>query len=219
MFITFEGIEGSGKTTQIGKVVERLGKMGYDCMVTREPGDTPIGKKIRRILLDPENRNLVPLAELFLYAADRAQHLEERILPALSGGKVVLCDRFADAGTVYQGVARGIGGELVGRVNKMVLGNLVPDLTLLFDLPVEEGLARARRELAQGGRSPLETRFENEALAFHNKVREGYLALYRENPNRFRRVDARGSVGAVNRRVMEILGDFLTARRGAPMKP
>ena len=171
MFITLEGIEGSGKTTQMRHITEYLGSIGIDCITTREPGDTRIGKKIRSILLDPENKGLDSLSELFLYAADRSQHIRERIRPALKEGKTVVCDRFFDATTVYQGFARGIDLDVIDNIHRLVLEDLKPDLTILFDLSPEEGLRRAWKQVHNGARTVAETRFENEALSFHNKVR------------------------------------------------
>lgn len=205
MLITFEGVEGSGKTIQIHKTAEFIRKQNRECIITREPGDTEIGKKIRAILLDPENSELVPLAELFLYAADRAQHISERIRPALSLGKVVICDRFFDATTVYQGYARGLNLEIIEQIHSQVLGDLKPDITLLFDLDPETGLRRAWKDVSDGGRSGSETRFENEALDFHRKVREGYLALSEKEPERIIVIDASRSEDNVFRQISSVL--------------
>lgn len=190
MLITFEGIEGSGKTTQMGNTRRYLESHGKTCVTTREPGDTRIGSQIRKILLDPENRDLVPQAELFLYAADRAQHIHERILPALGAGHVVICDRFYDATTVYQGYARGLDLKLIGDIHQKVLGNLKPDLTFLFDLDPALGLKRAWAAIDGGGRLSDETRFEQETLAFHEKVRNGYLEIAKKEPDRIVMLDA-----------------------------
>lgn len=190
MLITLEGIEGSGKSTQMKRIADHLEARGLTCLLTREPGDTPIGRKIRSILLDPANKELVSMAELFLYAADRAQHLGERVRPALEAGEVVVCDRFFDATTAYQGYARGLDLSLIESIHTMVLEGLRPDLTLLLDLPVEEGLARAKGALASGDRCTSESRFEEEALAFHEKVRQGYLALAKAESERFHLIDA-----------------------------
>lgn len=207
MFITFEGIEGSGKTTQLAHTVRFLEDMGKPCVVTREPGDTRIGKKIRQILLDPENRDLVPQAELFLYAADRAQHIQERILPALQSGKAVICDRFYDATTVYQGYARGIDLALIETIHTQVLGKLKPDITLLFDLDPKIGLKRAWKEIDKGGRSGAETRFEHETITFHEKVRKGYLALADKEPGRIKVIDASLSEDDVRQQIARLLTD------------
>lgn len=205
MFITLEGGEGSGKTSQIKKIENYFNGRGFETMVTREPGDTPIGKKIRAILLDPESRDLTPMAELMLYAADRAQHVEERILPALADGKVVICDRFFDATTVYQGAARGIDMDVIRRLHKIVLGALKPDLTLLLDVDPEVGLSRAWKDVEGGRRDNSESRFEMEALAFHHKVRQGYLDLAAEESERFQVVDAGRNAGEVEQAILAIL--------------
>lgn len=207
MFITFEGIEGSGKTTQLSHTIRFLEEHGRTCVVTREPGDTRIGKKIRQILLDPENKELVPQAELFLYAADRAQHIRERILPALSAGHTVLCDRFFDATTAYQGYARGIDLALIESLHHQVLGDLRPDLTVLFDLDPRVGLKRAWKEIDQGGRAGDETRFEHEALAFHDRVRQGYLELADKEPARITVIDASLSEDEVRQHIAGILSN------------
>lgn len=209
MFITLEGIEGSGKTTQLKRLAGLLVKNGYTTVVTREPGDTSIGKKIRSILLSPENRGMSDLCELFLYGADRAQHLAEVIIPALSSGKTVVCDRFTDATTVYQGAARGISKELIDIIHSVVVKDLKPDLTILFDLDPATGLARTEKALAAGARSVDESRFEMETLEFHRRVREGYLALAAAERDRFLVVDAgktpeqvfHGIVTGMNRRL------------------
>lgn len=209
MFITLEGIEGSGKTTQIRRLAGRLGQNGYETVVTREPGATVIGKKIRSILLDPGNSGMSELCEFFLYGADRAQHLAEVIVPALGSGKTVVCDRFTDATTVYQGAARGISKELIDIIHSVVVKDLCPDLTILFDLDPETGLARTVKALAEGERTLDETRFEKETLEFHERVRQGYLALAAAEKNRFLVVDAGGTreqvfsdiVSGINRRL------------------
>ncbi|ACN15769.1 Tmk [Desulforapulum autotrophicum HRM2] len=209
MFITLEGIEGSGKTTQIKPLVDCLGQNGYEAVVTREPGATVIGKKIRAILLDPGNSGMSDLCELFLYGADRAQHLSEVIIPALGAGKTVVCDRFTDATTVYQGAARGISKELIDIIHSVVVKDLCPDLTILFDLDPETGLARTVKALTDGERTLDESRFERETLEFHERVRQGYLALAAAEQDRFLVVDARGTqeqvfteiVSGINRRL------------------
>lgn len=209
MFITFEGIEGSGKTTQINHVVDFFKSLGRECITTREPGDTSIGKKIRAILLDPKNRELVPQAELFLYAADRAQHISERIIPALEAGNVVVCDRFFDATTAYQGYARGLDLSLIKQINSQVLGDLKPDLTVLFDLSPEIGLERAWKAINSGDRSGLETRFENEKIAFHEQVRQGYLELAKKESQRIFLIDASKSEDEVRTQIIKIIKNKL----------
>lgn len=209
MFITFEGPEGSGKSTQIGRAQQYLEAGGRRVVRTREPGGTPIADRIRGILLAAENAALTPKAELFLYFAARAQHVAEVIRPALESGAVVLCDRFADSTWAYQGYARGLGTELVEQVNELATGGLTPDCTLLFDLPVEIGLARAR---ARADRKPgelREDRFEREELDFHRRLRDGFLELARRYPARFRVLDAAAGIDEVWRRTRAILDEFL----------
>jgi dTMP kinase len=190
MLITLEGIEGSGKTTQIGYIARFLREKGFECVITREPGATRVGKSIRSILLDPENKNLDTLTELLLYMSDRVQHVKEIIRPSLLSGKTVLCDRFFDATVVYQGYARGTEIRLIHTLHKMLLDGIQPDITFLLDLPPEEGLSRAWKQIGNGSRKNVETRFERETLRFHQKVRNGYLELARQESNRFRVINA-----------------------------
>jgi dTMP kinase len=205
MFITFEGIEGSGKTTQIQRAARIFKNQGQTCVITREPGGTAIGGKIRAILLDPENEGIDPLTEVLLYTADRAQHLKEIIMPSLAEGKVVLCDRYFDATVVYQGFARGIDINVIRDVHRAFLKDFKPDITILLDLSPEMGLSRAWEQIENGARSGNETRFEHEALPFHNKVREGYLELARLEPSRFRIIDASQDLEAVGRDIMQMI--------------
>lgn len=183
-FITFEGIEGCGKTTQESRLSETLAERGYPVVVTREPGGCAIAEQIRAILLDAENRALVPLAELLLYAAARAQHVEEVVKPALDAGKIVICDRFTDATAAYQGYGRSLDLELIAGLNRLATGGFSPDLTILLDCPEEVGLSRAMARInsSEGAR---EERFEQESLAFHRMVRQGYLSLAAAEPDRF----------------------------------
>ncbi|UCD30942.1 MAG: dTMP kinase [Desulfobacterales bacterium] len=190
MFITLEGIEGSGKTTQAKHMVNFLQNNGHDCVLTREPGGTRIGKKIRAILLDPESKDIDPLTELLLYNADRVQHIKRLIGPSLSAGKTVVCDRYCDATRVYQGFARGLDIGLVNRLHQMVCDGLTPDITFLLDLTPQLGLSRAWKQIENGARTGAETRFEEETLAFHENVRSGYLELARNEPERFKIIDA-----------------------------
>lgn len=190
MFITLEGIEGSGKTTQMQAIADFLMKKGHQVITTREPGATETGRKIRSILLDPENRNISNLCELMLYGADRAQHITEVIEPALKHGSTVLCDRFFDATAAYQGFARGIDMALIDQIYKMVAGTLKPDLTILFDLDPKIGLERTFKALRKGERSHHESRFEQEHLDFHERVRRGYLEIAQREKERFLVVDA-----------------------------
>ncbi len=189
MFITLEGIEGSGKTTQIEPIAQFLRSEGHDVITTREPGATSTGKKIRSILLDPDNIDISPLCELMLYGADRAQHIAQVILPALKAGKTVLCDRFADATAAYQGFGRGLDVKLLDNIYKIVAGNLKPDLTILFDLDPLIGLKRTFKALQHGERNHNESRFEQEHIDFHKKVRRGYLEIAQREKERFFVVD------------------------------
>ena len=209
MFITLEGVEGAGKTSQLENIVAFLKSKGYVCVTTREPGGTPIGQKIRGILLAPESRDLTPEAELMLYVADRVQHIKALIEPSLDAGHAVVCDRFFDATLVYQGVARGLDPALITTLHRLVCADLQPDLTLLFDLDPAAGLARAWRQLNNGTRNQGESRFEGEKAAFHHKVRDGYLALARQNPARYRIIDASHPMDRVSKSVEKTLTLFL----------
>lgn len=203
-FITFEGVEGCGKTTQLRLLKERLEAAGRQVTATREPGGCPIADQMRAILLDAENRAITPLAELLLYAAARAQHVQEVILPALARGEIVLCDRFTDATVAYQGHGRGLDLGTIAELNRLATGGLAPGLTLLIDCPVEVGLSRAlaRIEAASGAR---EERFELESVRFHERVREGYLELAGRFPERFLIVDGSGDVARTEGLVLEAL--------------
>jgi dTMP kinase len=201
-FITFEGIEGSGKSTQIGLLSRALHARGIAHVLTREPGGTPAGDRIRSLLLDPATRLAAP-AELLLYAAARAEHLERVIRPALAAGRTVLCDRYLDATRAYQGSGRGLPREWIEAIHALEPLRLRPDTTLLLDLDPAVGLERARGRNARGGAD--EGRFEAEDLPFHRRVREGYLALAQAEPERFRVVDASGEPEAVQRRIQEAL--------------
>lgn len=205
MFISFEGIEGSGKTTQIHHMDKFFQNNGQDCVITREPGGTRIGEKIRAILLDPASKDMDPLTELLLYTADRAQHIKEFVSPFLSAGKTVLCDRFYDATVVYQGFARGLDIGLIDKLHNLLFENLKPDITILLDLPPEKGLSRAWKQIENGDRENIETRFEEEKLSFHNKVRSGYLDLARLEPGRFRVIDASMDENQVRNEIIKIL--------------
>jgi dTMP kinase len=207
LFITFEGIEGSGKSTQLRILGEQLVRGGAEVLVTREPGGCPIADTLRAILLDPASQSLVPRAELLLYAAARAQHVEQVIRPALAVGRIVLCDRFADATLAYQGGGRGLDGSLVAGINAIAAAGLAPDLTLIFDLPVDVGLGRARRRNHHEERHD-EGRFELEELDFHRRVRDAYLALAAREP-RIRVVDATGPIELVAARVTALIEPFL----------
>jgi dTMP kinase len=213
MFITLEGIEGSGKTTQARHIVELLQSRGHDCVLTREPGGTKIGEKIRAILLDPMSKKMDPLTELLLYNADRAQHIKELIDPLLSDGKTIICDRYYDATIVYQGFARGLDIGLINKLHKLISKDLKPDLTILLDLPTEMGLSRAWKEIETGTRAGVETRFEEETISFHDKVRSGYLKLARLEPERFRVIDAAKNERKVQKEIGQILAIELNLNR------
>jgi dTMP kinase len=204
IFITLEGIEGSGKTTQIELLKELLTANGFEVLLTREPGGSPIGEKIRHILLDTANAAMEPLTELFLYEASRTQHVEEVIGPALKAGKAVLCDRFYDASTAYQGYARGIGAASVADLNLVATGGQKPDLTIVLDLPVSDGLRRLGQSL---------DRIEGEEATFHEKVRRGYLEIAKTEPARVKVVDASGSPEATFAKVKTIVENLLPLKK------
>lgn len=212
MFISVCGVEGAGKTTQLRYIADFLKSTGKKFLMTREPGGTEIGMKIRRILLDPENRDLTPKTELFLYAADRSQHIEQIILPALNQGKIVVTDRFVDSTTVYQGYARGIDLELVEKINELVLNGLKPDLTILLDISPVVGLERVRGQLQSGERAETESRFEHENLGFHEKIRQGFLTLAKKEKERFRVIDAGRNLGEVTKDVVSVMKSALSSR-------
>ena len=199
MFITLEGGEGVGKTTQQALLALQLRQAGYPCLCTREPGGTALGRALREILLhgDP----LTPLAELFLYAADRAEHVQKCILPALAAGQVVVCDRFTDSTLAYQGYGRGLDLQQVRQLNHLATGGLQPHLTLWLDLPPEVGLAR----------SGLADRLEQERLEFHRRVHQGFQALAAAEPQRIVRIDAGGSPLEVAARIWSVVKPRLLA--------
>lgn len=205
MFITLEGIEGSGKTTQLKHIEAFFSRKGLETVITREPGGTVVGEKIRAVLLNPDIEPMAPLTELFLYEADRIEHLEKIIRPALADGKIVVCDRFYDATVVYQGYGRGLDREMIARLHRTILGDLEPDLTILFDLAPEIGLDRAWNQVKGGDRSGKEMRFEKEKLAFHRRIRDGYLAIARQQPGRFAIVDAGKEENSVRKTVTGLL--------------
>jgi dTMP kinase len=185
MFITFEGGEGAGKSTAIKRIVEKLTSEGYEIVLTREPGGTPIAEEIRNVILDKKNTAMDPRTEALLYAASRRQHLVEKVIPALKEGKLVLCDRFLDSSLAYQGGAREIGIDTVYNMNLFATEGMLPDLTILFDIKPEEGLAR----IAANSQREV-NRLDVEKLAFHNKVRDSFHELAKKFPERFVIVDA-----------------------------
>ena len=208
-FVTFEGLDGAGKTTQVRAVAEALDDLGIDVEMTREPGGTRLGERLRGLLLGDEP--LTPDVELLLLFAARADHIETRIRPALERGAWVLCDRFTDASYAYQGGGRGIPAEKISRLESWVQGELRPDLTIFLDLPVETSLARISGGLFQETRD----RFEREHLAFFERVREAYLARCARRPERYRRIDGTLETPDVTRAILEALH----AENGPVTKP
>jgi dTMP kinase len=204
-FITFEGGDGTGKTTQIKEVANYLAGRNRSYIVTREPGGTALGKMIRKVLLEAGATKIAASTELFLYLADRAQHVNEIIMPALQSDKIVLCDRFTDSTLAYQGYGRGIDVSWLRQLNDTASGVVRPDLTFLLDCPAAMALARAARRSVQSANRPQEDRFEREKLEFHEKVREGFLALARAEPGRFRIIDASRSVAEIAQQIRAII--------------
>ena len=209
LFVTFEGIEGSGKTTQLRMAGDYLKKKGVPFILTGEPGGTPTGTELRKILLDRTALALSGRTELLLFAADRAQHVEEIIVPAMQRGEVVLCDRFSDATIVYQGYGRKQDITSVRAICDFASGSLVPDMTLLFDISADKGLDRIIDRARSEGNVPLEDRFEREPLKFHEVIRSGYLVLAEEDSDRFRIIDASRDVASVHREVCAHLEELI----------
>ncbi|WP_028575273.1 dTMP kinase [Desulfonatronovibrio hydrogenovorans] len=210
MFITFEGIEGCGKSTQCRRLKSWLEEKGSQVVLTLEPGGSRLGLDLRRILLSMDNTDLSMEAELFLYLADRSQHVHTVIRPALEAGSTVISDRFADSTIVYQGYARGMDPGTLDHLNQIATTGIWPDLTVLLDLPAEIGLKRALDRNIQQNLTRSEGRFEAESLDFHNRVRQGYLAWAGRNPDRFLIVDATGSVEDIFETIRSRLeSDFL----------
>jgi dTMP kinase len=204
LFITFEGPDGSGKSTQARMLAERLRGEGRPVLESVEPGGTPIGQQIRRILLDPANKELAATSELLLMFAARAQNVEQWILPALDQGQIVISDRFTDSSIAYQGSGRGLGWDSVLELDRIACHGLIPDITLCIDIDTETGLARAQ---ARGG---TETRLEEQAIEFHHKVREAYHELARSQPQRFRLIDGRGAPEAIAAKVWDEVAALIT---------
>jgi len=208
LFITFEGVEGSGKTSQIQRLKKYLLQKGIPCKITREPGGCPISEKVRKILLNPGHREMVPMSELLLYEAARAQHVKDVIKPFLKKGGVVLCDRFNDATIAYQGYGRKMDLALVKRLNHISSQGIKPDVTFLLDCPSDVGLKRAlqrNRMLKQ----EKEERFEKEKLPFHQRVRKGYLAIAKKEPSRVRVIDTREGEDKVFEKIRKIVDNLL----------
>src|SRR6266849_4082576 len=206
-FITFEGIDGTGKTTQIHILAERLRQQGREVLETVEPGGTALGNQIRRILLDSAHQDPRPIAEMLLFFASRAQNVEQCILPALSTGKIVLCHRFTDSTLAYQGDARGLGEDTVLTLDRIACHGLTPDLTLLIDLDLDTGLARMHKRNSDA--AGTETRMDDQSFEFHRKVREAYLRLAKQYAGRFRIIDGRGAPDHVAAKVWESVAAYV----------
>jgi dTMP kinase len=208
-FITLEGLDGTGKSTQMRKLAAALRAAGHKVVETREPGGTAPGEKIRKVLLDSGTAGLAPLAEMALMFASRAQHIAEVIEPALVAGNIVLCDRFTDSTEAYQGNGRRLGSAAVRDLHRVLCGNLQPDLTLLLDTNPHVSLGRAlrrnKRASKNATRSHDENRFEQETRAFFGRVRDGYAAIARREPGRVTVVDARGTPGQTHQQILEIV--------------
>jgi len=202
-FITFEGLDGAGKSTQLKKLAAYLRKRGVDVIITREPGGTSLGSRLRSVLLNSRTSGLSPMAELGLMFADRAQHIDEKILPALERGQWVLCDRFSDSSEAYQGGGRELGSQVVHQLHKVLCHNLKPDLTILMLSDLSASIARARRRnTAKSRKKKDENRFENEKESFHQRVMEAYLAIARREPQRVVKVDAREPIPTVHEKIV-----------------
>ena len=204
-FITFEGVEGCGKSTQLELLAQHLKGSGRQVLTTREPGGTPIGERIRSILLDSAHSEMKPITELLLYAAARHQHVSEVIQKALESGAIVLCDRYADATTAYQGAARKVDPAVLNELHQIATGGLEPHLTILLDCPANVGLGRARARNAKEDIEGTADRFEREELAFHERVREGYLAIARAWPQRVTVIDATSDAQTTHRRIAQVV--------------
>jgi len=208
-FITLEGLDGTGKSTQMRRLAAALRATGHRVVETREPGGTASGEKIRKVLLDSGTAGLSPLAEMALMFASRAQHIAEVIEPALAAGSIVLCDRFTDSTEAYQGGGRKLGSDAVLELHRVLCGDLQPDLTLLLDSNLAASLGRARRRNKRAARSASrshdENRFEQETRAFFARVREGYLAIAKREPGRVVMVDARGAPEQTHQRIVEVV--------------
>ena len=201
-FITLEGGEGAGKSTQIQVVKDYLEARGIDVIVTREPGGTPVGQEIRNLLVSGDKDKWSPLSETLLILADRAAHLEQVIRPALADGKYVVCDRFFDSTRAYQGIAGGLGLEIIHNLQQPVLGTTLPDVTLLLDIDPEKGLSRAQE---RGG----DLRFESKTLAYHQTLRQAFLDFAKQEPERMVVIDADRDIEAVSTDIITVLGERL----------
>ena len=206
-FVTFEGVDGSGKSTQMRLFAERLRQAGETVVETAEPGGTRIGGAIRSILLNPENHDLSPTAELLLYFAARAQNVDELLLPAIERGEIIVSDRWTDSTYAYQGHGRSLGTGMVVELDRIACRTHGPDLTIWVDIDIEEGLARARARNAESG-TAAESRMDEQERDFYARVRQGYLELAKLNPERVRRVDGTGGLEEVAARVWAVWEDF-----------
>ncbi len=210
IFITFEGIEGSGKSTQMRLLREYLEKRGHGVLTLREPGGTSLGERVRSMLLTVGDEEIDPRAELFLYEACRAQLVSRVILPALRAGRIVLSDRFTDSTLAYQGYGRGLDAGRILSVNDFATGGLVPDLTFLLDVDVEAGLRRAMKRMDGDAAHQREDRFEREEAAFHERVRSGFLEIARREAERVRVIDGRGEIHSIHREICAIMDELLS---------
>lgn len=201
LFITFEGVEGSGKSTQIDLLAEFLSEKGYEVVSTREPGGTAIGDKIRKIVLNPDFTEMDFKAEALLYAANRAQHVAEVIAPALAQGKIIISDRYTDSSLAYQSFGRGLDQKKVENISEWATGGLEPDLTILLDIPADKGLKRTSRSLAD--------RIEQENIDFHDRVSKGFLKLAKKLPKRFKVIDATKDVDQIHQEVVKLVQKLL----------
>ena len=207
LFITFEGMDGSGKTTQMRRLAGRLRAAGRTVLETVEPGGTPIGRKIRQILLDAANQELSARAELLLYFASRAQNVDELILPALGRGEIVVADRFTDSTLAYQGCGRGLGAETVLDLDRIACRGLKPDLTLLVDIDLETSLARMRARNAAKGNA--ETRMDEQSIEFHRKVHQAYEALASQEPGRVKRINGAAAMDEVEAEIWSVVSAYV----------
>jgi len=204
-FITFEGIDGSGKSTQLRMLANELRVRGFNVLPTSEPGGTPLGRRLREAFLETEE-NVAPLAELLLFAADRAQHVNFLVKPALAEGKIVISDRYTDATFAYQGAGRGFSESIVNQVIELATDGLKPELTLFFDLPIEKALLRTNNRTDAGEQK---NRMDKETAEFYVRVREAYLKIAEREPERFCTINAEGSTDEVQMRVVKIVTEFL----------
>ncbi len=209
--ITFEGLDGCGKSTQLAREAERLRRQGFAVTITQEPGGTSVGQRLRQIVLDAAGREISPLTELALMFAARAQHIEQVIRPALQAGQMVLCDRFTDSSVAYQGYGRGVSLDVIRGLESLLCQGVRPDLTVILDLAPDTGALRT--EARNRAASQPATRFEQEGGEFFRRVREGYWEIARQEPERVRLLDARGSIEEVQERVRQVVEAFLRAVR------